>query len=134
MKIRTLFVSSIGLFLFFPAHAEEPSITTLPASVVKTIPQSGAREVDAETTKKIEVTFSKEMTDKSWSWSQISDKTFPKILGTPRYLDDKRTCVVDVELEPNRTYVLWLNSPKFKNFKDVDGNPSVPYLLVFETK
>lgn len=134
MKIRSLFASSLALIFFSPVYSEESSITTLPASVIKTIPQSGDREVDAVSTKEIRVTFSKDMTDKSWSWSQISDETFPKIVGTPRYLEDKRTCVVDVELEPNRTYVVWINSPKFKNFKDADGNASVPYLLVFETK
>lgn len=124
----------LALFLTYPALSEELSIAALPAAVVKTIPESGNSKVDAASTKRIEVTFSKDMIDKSWSWSQVSDGTFPKIVGQPRYLDDKRTCVIDVELEPNRTYVIWLNSSKFKNFKDADGKPSVPYLLVFETK
>jgi hypothetical protein len=38
-----------------------------------------------------------------------------------------------VKLEPGKTYVIWLNSQKFRNFKDKDGQPAVPYLLVFET-
>jgi len=37
-------------------------------------------------------------------------------------------------LEPGRTYAFWLNSENFKNFKDAEGRPSVPYLLIFETK
>jgi hypothetical protein len=44
------------------------------------------------------------MTDGSWSWSQLSDETFPKIIGKPNYLKDKRTCVVTVKLEPDKTY------------------------------
>jgi hypothetical protein len=30
--------------------------------------------------------------------------------------------------------LLWLNSENFGNFKDAEGHPAVPYLLVFETK
>ena len=39
-----------------------------------------------------------------------------------------------MKLEAGKTYVSWLNSEKFKNFKDAEGKPAVPYLLVFETK
>jgi RNA polymerase sigma-70 factor (ECF subfamily) len=39
-----------------------------------------------------------------------------------------------VKLEPGKTYVSWLNSQKFGNFKDADGQSAVPYLLVFETR
>jgi RNA polymerase sigma-70 factor (ECF subfamily) len=49
------------------------------------------------------------------------------------HLKDKRTCVVKVKLEPGKTYAIWLNSEKFHNFKDADGRPAVPYLLVFQT-
>jgi hypothetical protein len=48
--------------------------------------------------------------------------------------DDKKTCVVEVKLQPKKTYVIWLNSQKFGNFKDADGRSAVPYLLVFQTK
>ena len=134
MKIKTAIPIVLACFLISSAYSEDPSVAALPAAVIKSIPESGDTEVDASTTKTIEVTFSKDMTDKSWSWSQISGDTFPKIVGKPRYLDDKRTCVIDVELEPKRTYVLWINSAKFKNFKDAAGKSAVPYLLVFETK
>jgi hypothetical protein len=116
------------------AQAGEPSVRSLPASVIKTVPESGTTNVDAKSVTQIKVTFSKEMMDGSWSWSQISDETFPQIVGKPRYLDDKRTCVLDVELQPTKTYVIWLNSQKFGNFKDAEGQSAVPYLLVFETK
>ena len=134
MKIRTLFAIALTCFLISPSYSEEVSVSSLPASVVRTTPASGDRAVDAGTTKQITVTFSKAMTDKSWSWSQISDESFPEISGAPRYLDDKMTCVIDVKLEPGRTYAVWINSSNFKNFKDAGGKPSVPYLLVFETK
>lgn len=113
---------------------EKPSVRTLPPVVVRTMPQSGDTKVDAAKVKEIRVTFSKEMMDKSWSWSQISDETFPEITGEIHYQKNKKTCVAPVKLKPDRTYVIWLNSAKFGNFKDADGRSAVPYLLVFETK
>ncbi len=108
------------------------SVAMMPPVVVKTVPQSGTTNVDPSTTE-IRVTFSKDMMDGSWSWSQISGETFPETTGKPHYLADKRTCVLPVKLQPGKTYVSWLNSEKFGNFKDTDGRSAVPYLLVFET-
>jgi RNA polymerase sigma factor (sigma-70 family) len=110
------------------------TVKSMPPVVVKAEPQAGDTKVDAARVKEIRVTFSKDMADQSWSWAQMSAATFPKIAGKIRYEADKRTCVLPVELQPGRTYVLWVNSQKFGNFKDADGIPAVPYLLVFETK
>jgi RNA polymerase sigma-70 factor (ECF subfamily) len=110
------------------------SVKALPPVVVKTVPESGDTHVDATAVKEIRVTFSKEMADKSWSWSQISNDTFPKNAGEPHYDKSKRTCMLPVKLEPKKTYVIWLNSENFGNFKDAEGRSAVPYLLVFETK
>jgi RNA polymerase sigma-70 factor (ECF subfamily) len=63
----------------------------------------------------------------------MSPESFPKLIGSPKYLDDKRTCVVKIALEPERTYAVWLNSERFHNFKDSSKRPAVPYLLVFKT-
>ncbi len=114
------------------AGADDISVESAPPVIVKTLPQAGAADVDVKTTE-IQVTFSKDMMDQSWSWSQLSDETFPKFTGKPKYQKDKRTCVVSVKLEPGKTYAIWLNSEKFGNFKDADGRPAVPYLLVFKT-
>jgi len=118
------------------ALGAEPTVKSMPPSVVRTVPAAGTVYVDAAATTQIKVTFSKEMKDGSWSWSwsQVTKDTFPEIVGKPKYLDDKRTCVIDVKLEPKKTYVIWINSQKFGNFKDADGNPAVPYPLVFQTK
>ncbi len=64
----------------------------------------------------------------------ISKESFPQISGEVRFLDDKRTCVAPVKLEPGKTYAIWFNSQKFDYFKDAEGHPAVPYLLVFQTK
>jgi RNA polymerase sigma-70 factor (ECF subfamily) len=111
---------------------DDITVDATPPVVVKTVPQAGMKNVNAKTTE-IQVTFSKDMTNESWSWSQLSDETFPKIIGKPKYLKDKRTCVVTVKLEADKTYAIWLNSEQFHNFKDADGRPAVPYLLVFKT-
>jgi len=113
---------------------QEPSVKSMAPSVVKTVPEAGVMNVDAATTTQIKVTFSKEMLDRSWSWSQMSKDSFPQIIGKPKYLEDKKTCVIDVKLEPKKTYVIWVNTQKFGNFKDTDGSSAVPYLLVFQTK
>jgi RNA polymerase sigma-70 factor (ECF subfamily) len=111
-----------------------PTVKEMPPAVIRTTPQAGDTQVDAGTVKEIRVTFSKEMEDDRWSWSQISDETFPKTAGKPHYEKDRRTCILPVKLEPGKTYVLWLNSEKFGNFKDTGGHSAIPYLLVFETK
>jgi Big-like domain-containing protein len=103
-----------------------------PPVVIKTVPEYGAKNVDPALSE-IRVTFSKGMTDKSWSWVQIAPENFPKIVGEPRYLEDKKTCVVNVSLKPDTTYIIWLNTQKFTNFRDADGRLAQPYLLMFET-
>ncbi|HEV3142412.1 MAG TPA: Ig-like domain-containing protein [Gemmataceae bacterium] len=114
-------------------RADEVTLKSVPPVVVKTEPQAGTDDVDPKLTE-IKVTFSKDMTDQSWSWSSLSKESFPTIDGKPKYLADKRTCILPVKLEPGKTYSIWVNSEKFHNFKDADGNEAVPYLLVFQTK
>jgi hypothetical protein len=115
------------------ATAQDLTVATAPPVVVKTSPQAGADDVDPALGA-IKVTFSKDMTDKSWSWTTAFDGSMPKEDGKPKYEDDKRTCVLPVKLEPGKTYAIWVNTPKFRNFKDAGGRSAVPYLLVFKTK
>ena len=117
-----------------PARTGTVSVKTMPPSAVKTVPQAGDTAVDPAL-KEITVTFSKDMmTDRMWSFCQISDETFPEKAGEIHYLPDKRTCVMPVKLEPGKTYVLWFNRGQFNSFRDTANNPAVPYLLVFQTK
>jgi hypothetical protein len=74
------------------------------------------------------------MSDGSWSWSTAWENSTPEFIGQPHYESDSKTCVAKVKLEPNKTYAFWLNSENFHNFKDADGRPAVPYLLIFQTK
>ncbi len=129
-----VFAATVLLGVAAGSMAEQPkSVTAARPSVVKTFPQSGETRV-SPATREIRVTFSKDMRDKCWSWCTADEGVFPEMVGQPRYLADKRTCILKVKLKPKTTYAIWLNTHKFNNFKDIDGRPAVPYLLVFETK
>ena len=105
----------------------------MPPVVVETLPRAGAVDVDPGL-EAIRVRFSKDMkTEQSWSWVMVSQETFPLITGEVRFLDDKRTCVAPVKLEPEKTYVIWFNSERYTNFRDQENRPAIPYLLVFQT-
>lgn len=99
--------------------------------VVRTEPQAGDQAVDPGLTE-IRVTFSKDMADRSWSWVQVNERQFPETGET--YFADDRTNVLKVSLQPEQTYVLWVNSdPDYMSFQDTHGNTAVPYLLTFRT-
>lgn len=121
--------------LLFAFQNPEPELTleSVPPVVVKTVPEAGVADVDPATNE-VRITFSKEMRDGTWSWSTASKDSFPEMAGKPRYLEDKKTCVLPVKLQPGKTYAIWVNSEKFHNFKDANGRSAVPYLLVFKTK
>jgi tetratricopeptide (TPR) repeat protein len=112
---------------------EKISLESAPPVVVKTVPVAGATEVDSALTE-IRVTYSKPMQDGSWSWSTWGEENYPETIGKPRYLSDGCTCVLPVNLKPDKFYAIWLNNDKSKNFTDTNGIPAVPYLLTFSTK
>lgn len=111
--------------------AETFSLASAPPVVVHTEPVAGAKAVDPRTSE-IVVRFSKVMQDGSWSWSTYSPESYPETTGQPKYADPQ-TCVLPVKLQPGKFYAIWLNSERFKNFKDIAGRPAVPYLLAFRT-
>lgn len=107
---------------------------TLSPSVVKTIPQSGSTDVDPGL-KELRVTFSKNMlTERMWAVVQVSKAHYPQVKEGIHYLDDQRTCVIPVDLEPDKLYVLWFNLGRYNSFRDTENNPAVPYQLVFKTR
>ena len=129
---RTFTLVATALSAATTTFAADLSLETAPPVVVKTIPVSGATGVDPMLAE-IQVTYSKVMQDGSWSWSTWGEENYPETAGPPHYLADRRTCVLPVKLLPGRFYAIWLNSDRFKNFKDTGGHPAVPYLLTFKT-
>ena len=111
---------------------EKISLESAPPVVVRTVPMAGGAGVDPALTE-IRVTYSKPMQDGSWSWSIWNEENYPETIGKPRYLSDGCTCVLPVNLKPDKFYAIWLNNDKSKNFTDTNGKPAVPYLLTFRT-
>jgi RNA polymerase sigma-70 factor (ECF subfamily) len=113
---------------------DDVSLDALPPSVVRTVPLCGDTAVDPNLSE-ISVTFSKDMkvTGHCWSWCSVQESSFPVLSGDTEYLEDNRTCVLHVALEPEKTYAIWINVDQFQSFQDTDGHPAVPYLLVFRT-
>ncbi len=135
MKTKTLLASVIVgvLCQLTPAICRAQDIDSVAPVVVKTVPEAGTKDVSPGVME-IKVTFSKEMTDQSWSWSNAWKDSSPTAIGKPKYEANQRTCVLKVKLEPNKTYGYWINSQNFHGFKDKQGHSAVPYLLVFQTK
>lgn len=77
-------------FLGAAVRADDLTLESVPPVVIKTVPEAGAGEVDPKLTE-IKVTYSKNMTDGSWSWATHSKESFPQLDGQPKYLADKRT-------------------------------------------
>jgi len=120
------------VFLNQTAASDASRLETAPPVVVKTEPQAGVADVDPGL-KEIRVTFSKDMLDQSYSVGIVTKEVFPAITGKPKYLEDKRTCVIPVALEADHTYSMWMNTASLESFRDKDQRPAVPYLLVFKT-
>lgn len=130
MKTPALLAVLAFTGLCAPLTAAEPTIDTMPPVVIKTVPEAGSTNV-APGVLELKVTFSKPMRDQAWSWATAWEKSDAEVVDKPKYEADGKTCVLKVRLEPGRTYGYWLNSEKFKNFKDTAGRPAVPYLLTF---
>ena len=135
MKTKTLLTTlAIGAICqFAPQLCQGQDIDSMAPVVVKTVPEAGSKNVSPGEME-IRVTFSKDMMDQSWSWSSAWKDSDATSIGKPHYDATRRTCILKVKLEPNKTYGYWLNSPNFHGFKDAQGHAAVPYLLVFQTK
>lgn len=105
----------------------------VPPVVIATVPESGANGVDPALAE-IRVTFSEAMRDGRWSWTAGGEASLPETTGEPSYRGDRRTWVLPVKLQPGKCYALWLNRENSMSFADQDGQPAIPYLLVFQTR
>jgi hypothetical protein len=130
--MKALIACLAALATLLRAGADEISLQSAPPVVIKTVPAAGSTSVDPGLTE-LRVTFSKPMQDGSWSWTTFGEDSFPEITGKIHYLEDGRTCVAPVKLEPGKFYATWLNSDNYQNFKDTNGIAAVPYLLTFRT-
>ena len=100
--------------------------------VMGTYPVNGATAVDPHLTS-ISVTFNQKMLDGSWSWVQKSKDTFPEMAGKPSYDKEQKTCTLPVKVKSGVKYIISVNAPQFKNFKNEKGVSADPYIFSFTT-
>jgi hypothetical protein len=81
----------------------------------------------------IQVTYDRPMMAKSWSFATGDEHAFPEVDGGPVQSEDGRSFSLAVKLRANTTYVIWLNTDRYRNFKDEQGHPATPYRLTFKT-
>lgn len=107
-------------------RATKPMVTGL-------IPKNGARDVDPKITE-LRVTFSVPMGG-GFSWTG-SGPLYPPIPEgkKPYWTEDRKTCVLPVQLSPGSDYRLGLNSPSFRNFCSATGVSLDPIVYSFRTK
>jgi hypothetical protein len=124
-----LIITIIGVL---SAGVRAQSIDSIAPVIIKTVPEAGTTNVSTGEYE-IKITFSKKMTDGSWSWASAWKNSAPQSLDKPHYEADGKTCVLKVKLEPGKTYGWWINSQNFHGFRDTQGHPAIPYLFVFQT-
>jgi hypothetical protein len=104
-----------------------------PPKIVSTAPANQSSEVDPSIDE-ITVTFDHDM-EEGMSWTG-GPPDFPASSegSKAHWLEDKRTCVLPVKLEPGRHYRVGINSPNHQNFRSLEGLPAVSSEIVFDTK
>ncbi len=130
--MKRLYCILIMAVIFIMGASCTESDTKAP-NVVETFPVSGSTDVDPST-REIIVTFDEPMKDGNWSWAYTNKNKFPEMTGQPYYKPGHTINILPVKLESNKEYEIWINSEKFKNFKDRAGNSAMPFRLVFTTK
>ena len=101
--------------------------------IVSLTPVNGARDVDPGLTE-LRVTFNVAMGE-GFSWTGGGPE-FPTIAEgkKPYWIEDHKTCVLPVRLNPGSQYRLGLNSPSHKNFQSAGGVPLDPVTYSFKTR
>jgi hypothetical protein len=92
------------VMLIQKATASHPLEEDLPPVVVRSVPESGSRDVPAGL-QEIRVTFSNEMKDRSWSWCGAGAFQAPP-LSNVHYDVDHRTIVGTAKLEAGKQYAV----------------------------
>lgn len=128
-----LFVGFVGIYSAGAVAKKVGKAVNKGPKVVSTNPPTGTQNVSPLLTE-ISVTFNKQMMDNSWSWCYIDKNAFPQMTGKPYYTENNTKNILPVKLEPNKEYVICINTQKFKGFKDKAGNPADPYKFTFKTK
>lgn len=100
--------------------------------ILFTKPANGAKDVDPGLTE-ITVTFDQDM-DEGMSWTGGGPEYPACPAGKQAQWRGKRTCVLPVTLQPGHQYRVGINSPSYRSFCSVAGQPAEPSSISFTTK
>jgi len=119
--------------IFFTTKGGSPQRNNAKPVIVSLEPKNGAHDVDPNLTE-LRVTFNVPMAG-SYSWCG-SGPQFPgdREGKKPYWTEDRKTCVLPVQLKPGWEFQLGINSRSFKGFKSASGIPVDPVLYTFKTK
>jgi hypothetical protein len=104
-----------------------------PPVVVRTTPAAFSEDVSPGA-RELSVAFSREMMDRSWSWTFINRDMFPKTTGKPSYNASRTTCSLPVELQPGRVYWVGINGQGQRFFQTPMHVCADSYAILFATK
>ncbi len=100
--------------------------------IVSMSPANGAANVDPNL-RELRVTFNVPMgSGCSWTGGGEDYPTIPEG-QRPSWSADKKTAILPVQLAPNHSYRLGINSPSHRNFQSEGGIPVEPVLYTFTT-
>ncbi len=111
-------------------HGSTP-LDPLTPVVVCTWPRSGDTAVDPALAS-ITVRFSHAMAPDGWSWVGQDGLRSPVTTGNPAWLD-AHTQQLPVQLDPQASYGVWINSDAATAFRSEAGESALPYALWFRT-
>jgi hypothetical protein len=99
--------------------------------VVKTIPENSDMNVKPGMVK-VRIFFDQDMTQGNNYSITGGGENFPKIIGKPQW-SGNRVIFFTARLQPNHEYEFGINSPSYKGFKNIRGEPAEIYSVYFKT-
>ncbi|MEZ5776465.1 MAG: hypothetical protein R3D33_17695 [Hyphomicrobiaceae bacterium] len=129
LSIAILIAGSIG---FAGAVLSTAPAAEEQAQVIASVPVEGSEPVDPRMPE-MRFTFSRSMDVSRIGLGAENGAVFPEIGEAPHFLDDGRTFVVSVFLQPQTRYVMVLKGGGEAGFSDLAGQPAETFRLAFET-
>jgi len=124
-SVKTLITIGITWVL-----AAQPLMAVRP-TVIKATPDNGDKDVDP-TLRRITIEFDQDM-DVRYGYSICGGgDQYPKLTGPPRWAS-KRRLFITVRLQPNHDYAFSINCLAALKFRNVVGEPAIPYPITFST-
>lgn len=121
--------TSGSLFIIYVLLCAEICCAVSP-KVVRTIPENGDMNVKPGIVK-VRVFFDQDMSHDGYSITG-GGENFPEIIGKPQW-NGRRNINFTAKLKPNHEYEYGINSPSYKNFKNIRGEPAEVERIYFKT-